>query len=85
MCTNYFDVTYYFKFAPPTAYISHTFYLQNLPFMVGVLKSISYVVHVYRRDNNHIFFFQNFLRKNRLVVNSKKHENNFAGWMWPAG
>jgi hypothetical protein len=39
-------VTYYFKFAPATACIWHTFYMENLHFMVG-FQSQQHMWHLY--------------------------------------
>jgi hypothetical protein len=48
MCTHYYRVTYYFKFALAAACIKLSFYWENLHLTEGFIKSVVFVALVYK-------------------------------------
>jgi hypothetical protein len=83
MCTNYYRVTYYYKFSPATACTSHNVYPETLHFTVRVFKSIPCVAFV-RKAADEIsikIFLKSFgvQKINELVVTVNKLTNHFAG------
>jgi hypothetical protein len=81
VCTNYYEVPYYFKYATGI-YSDRTLPLQ-VPFYKMVLKSVACMV-LTRKAADEIrltIFFKSFRVKkiNELVTTRKKLTNNFEG------